>query len=92
MLINPFFEVIPSIAIASSLPLKSSLIDIFKFSSPNEINVSPSKGALFIITNFSKVTFAFGKFLNKLKLASAKETFASTLALMASAIFALIWS
>jgi hypothetical protein len=32
--------------------------------------VSPSKGALFIITNFSKVTFAFGKFLNKLKSAS----------------------
>ncbi len=90
ILINPFFEVIPSIDIASSLPLKSSLIDIFKFNSPNEIKVSPSKGALFIMTNFSNVTFAFGKFLNKLKSASAKETLASTLALMASEILAFI--
>ena len=74
----------------SSFPLKSSLMDIFKFNSPNETKVSPSKGALLMMTNFSTVIFAFGKFLNKLKSASAKVTFASTLLLIACEIFAFI--
>ena len=43
-----------------------------------------------MITSFSKVTLALGKFLNKLKSASAKETLASTLALIASEILAFI--
>ena len=43
-----------------------------------------------MITSFSIATAAFGKFLNKLKSASAKLTLASTLSFMASAIFALI--
>ena len=76
----------------SSLPLNNSLIDIFKFNSPNETNVSPSNGALLMITNFSIATLACGKLLNKLKSASANETFASKFSLMVAAIFAFISS
>ena len=71
-------------------PLKSSLMLIFKFNCPSETKVSPSKGALLIMTSFSIPTVAFGKFLNKLKSASAKLTLASTLSLIASAILAFI--
>ncbi len=78
MLIKPSLELIPSIFIASLSPLKSSLIDIFKINSPKETKVSPSKGALLMMANFSIVTFALGKLLNKLKSASAKLTLAST--------------
>ena len=76
--------------IGSFFPLKSSLIDIFKFNSPNAIKVSPSNGALLIISKLSIVTLASGKFLNKLKSASAKDTFASTFSLIAAVILAFI--
>ena len=90
ILINPFLVLIPSIAIASFLSLNNSLIDICKLTSPNETKVSPSKGALLMITNESSVTFALGKLFIKLKFTSEKLTFASTFSFIASAIFAFI--
>lgn len=91
ILINPFLDEIPSILIGSFSPLNNSLIDIFRFNSSNETKVSlPSNGALLIIESLSIRTLAFGKFLHKLKSASAKATLASTLSLMVFSIFALI--
>jgi hypothetical protein len=69
MLINPF-EVIRQFN-RFFFPLKKLFNGHFKFSSPNEINVSPSKGE-FIITNFLK-NICIWKNLNKLT-TPAKET------------------
>ena len=88
--IKPFSVEMASIFIDSSLPLNNSFIDIFKFNSPKETKVSPLKGALLIINNWSIETFACGKLLNKLKSASEKDTLASTFSFIASVIFALI--
>ena len=87
---TPFLEEIPSIFIISVLSLNNSFTDIFKFNSPIDTNVSPKNGALLIINNLSKVRVAFGKLLNKLKLASANETLASTFSLIAASILAFI--
>ena len=88
--IKPFLDEIPSILIGSLSPLNNSLIDIFRFNSSKATKVSPSNGALLIIESFSIDTLALGKFLNKLKSASAKATLASTFSLMEVKILALI--
>ncbi|MNT05837.1 hypothetical protein D3C72_1404760 [compost metagenome] len=82
ILITPFFEEKDSIFIGSPSLLKSSLIDIFRFTSPAYTKVSPSNGALLMILNLSMVTFARGKLLNKLKSTSLNATFASTFSLI----------
>jgi len=52
--------------------------------------VSPSKGALFMMSSLFTETFAPGKFLNKLKSTSANDILASTFSLIASNTFAFI--
>ena len=78
----PFFTEIAFKVIGSFSPLNNSVTDICRFNSSKATNVSPTNGALFIMTSFSIPTFALGKFLNKLKLASSKVTLASTFSLM----------
>ena len=78
--------------IDSPSPLKSSFTLMVTLVSPEYKRVSFSKGAFVIMLNFSIVTLAFGKLLNKLKSTSSNAMFAFTFSFKVLAIISLILS
>ena len=78
--------------IASFSPLKSSFTLMVTLVSPAYKRVSFSKGAFVIMLNFSIVTLACGKLLNKLKSTSSNAMLAFTFSFKVLAIISLILS